>query len=121
VDAPCSGVGTVRRDPDIRWRRAVTDFPALARVQVDLLRRVVPLLAPGGRIVYSTCSSEPEENEAVLATFLAETREFRVLPLEEVEGLSPRVLAMGTRDGYLRTTPAHGLEAFFGAVIEKAR
>ena len=64
-------LGTVRRDPDIKWRRTPDDLPAFAAEQVRLLRRVAPLVAVGGRLIYSTCSSEPEENEEVVAAFLA--------------------------------------------------
>ncbi len=63
VDAPCSGLGTLRRDPDIRWRRREDDLPALAAAQLVMLQRAADAVAPGGRLVYATCSSEPEENE----------------------------------------------------------
>ncbi|MGH7507816.1 MAG: RsmB/NOP family class I SAM-dependent RNA methyltransferase, partial [Longimicrobiales bacterium] len=115
-DAPCSGLGTVRRDPDIRWRRLPSDFPALAEVQLDLLRRARAHIKPAGRIVYSTCSSEPEENEAVVARFLDEAPEFGVLPLD-ASGVPAGIARMRTVDGYLRTSPVHGLEAFFAAVL----
>jgi 16S rRNA (cytosine967-C5)-methyltransferase len=120
IDAPCSGLGTVRRDPDIRWRREPSEFDALAATQCELLRRASSLVAPGGRLVYSTCSSEPEENEAVVAAFLAESSEFVVKRLHDT-GLPASLTAMETGDGYLQTSPANGLEAFFGAVLEKAR
>jgi 16S rRNA (cytosine967-C5)-methyltransferase len=120
IDAPCSGLGTVRRDPDIRWRRQLSDFAALTAVQRDLLDRVRRLVAPGGRIVYSTCSSEPEENEAVVAAFLDAAPEFAVCPLDTAHAGSP-LAQMRTSDGYLRTSPEHGLEAFFGAVLERRR
>jgi 16S rRNA (cytosine967-C5)-methyltransferase len=118
IDAPCSGLGTVRRDPDIRWRRDPADFDALARLQSDLLRRTRPLVRSGGAIVYSTCSSEPEENEQVVARFLDEAADFRAQPLASVPSLA-FLEKMQTPDGYLRTSPAHGLEAFFGAVLVK--
>jgi 16S rRNA (cytosine967-C5)-methyltransferase len=119
VDAPCSGLGTVRRDPDIRWRRQPQDFPALAGVQTELLRRLAPLVAPGGHLVYSTCSSEPEENEAVVAAFLADAAGFSVIPLASLTHLSAAIKSMATPEGFLRTTPVHGLEAFFGAVLRQ--
>jgi 16S rRNA (cytosine967-C5)-methyltransferase len=119
IDAPCSGLGTIRRDPDIRWRRDPADFPALTGVQLDLLRRIAPLVRPQGRIVYSTCSSEPEENEAVVAAFLGEAPEFLVIDVEQIDGLAPAIAAMRTAEGFLRTTPRHGLEAFFGAVMQR--
>ena len=118
IDAPCSGLGTVRRDPDIRWRREPSQFAALAAVQRDLLDRVRPLIAAGGRIVYSTCSSEPEEDEEVVEAFLADATEFALQPLSAA-GVPPQIARMETKEGYLRTTPAHGLEAFFGAILLK--
>jgi 16S rRNA (cytosine967-C5)-methyltransferase len=117
VDAPCSGLGTIRRDPDIRWRRTPDDLPELAAAQRDLLTRVSPLVAHGGRLIYSTCSSEPDENEAVVHAFLAEHPHFVLIPLSELAALPPPIAAMATPDGFLRTTPAHGLEMFFGAVL----
>ena len=66
VDAPCSGLGTLRRDPDIRWRRTEADLPPLAAAQLTMLRHAAAAVAPGGRLVYATCSSEPEENEDVV-------------------------------------------------------
>lgn len=101
IDAPCSGLGTVRRDPDIRWRMAEGDLPALAATQLALLERTAGLVRPGGTLVYSTCSSEPEENQQVVASFLAghaeftQVREHQTLPFLD------------------------GLEAFFGSVLER--
>jgi 16S rRNA (cytosine967-C5)-methyltransferase len=118
IDAPCSGLGTVRRDPDIRWRRDPADFGTLAARQLDLLRRARPLVVAGGRIVYSTCSSEPEENEDVVARFLAEASEFAPHPVGDA-GLPPAMARLATREGYLRTSPEHGLEAFFAAILLK--
>ncbi|MGE0043310.1 MAG: 16S rRNA (cytosine(967)-C(5))-methyltransferase RsmB [Vicinamibacterales bacterium] len=120
VDAPCSGLGTLRRDPDIRWRRTPEELPALAAAQGELLARAAPLVRPGGRLVYSTCSSEPDEDEAVVAAFLASDTRFAVLPLGELPGLPAAVGTLATGEGYLRTSPPRdGLEAFFGAVLAR--
>ncbi len=119
VDAPCSGLGTIRRDPDIRWRCSPSDFVTLAQAQRELLLRVSSHVAPGGRLIYSTCSSEPEENEEVVAAFLADAPAFAVVPLEALVGLLSTIAAMATPEGYLRTTPLAGLEAFFGAVLQR--
>lgn len=78
IDAPCSGLGTVRRDPDIKWRRSPDDFSALAERQRLILASAAAVVRPGGRLIYSTCSSEPEENEDVLQAFLDVTPDFRV-------------------------------------------
>ena len=69
VDAPCSGLGTLRRDPDIKWRRQEDDLRALAAAQLEMLRHAAEAVAPGGRLIYATCSSEPEENESVADAF----------------------------------------------------
>ena len=102
IDAPCSGLGTVRRDPDIRWRRAPDDLPRFAAAQRALLSRVAGLVKRGGTLVYSTCSSEPEENEEVVSAFLAGSPEFS-------ERLRHQTLPF--RDQ---------LEAFFASVLERA-
>ena len=72
LDVPCSGLGTIRRDPDVRWRESEADLARLAEAQRRMLAETARVLRPGGRLVYSTCSSEPEENEGVVAAFLAE-------------------------------------------------
>jgi len=117
VDAPCSGVGTLRRDPDIRWRRREEDLPALAVAQRTMLLHAADGVRAGGRLVYATCSSEPEENDEVVDAFLRARPEFapvdaRALATVPEEVVDPR--------GRLRTLPhVHGLEAFFGAVLER--
>jgi 16S rRNA (cytosine967-C5)-methyltransferase len=116
VDAPCSGLGTLRRDPDIRWRRHEADLPALAAAELTMLQHAAERVAPGGRLIYATCSSEPEENEGVAAAFLATTPGFTALHA----GAATSRLAGTLVDarGHLRTQPdLHGLEAFFGAVF----
>jgi len=113
LDAPCSGLGTVRRDPDIKWRRTEDDFPALTDAQTRMLEETAVVIRPGGRLVYSTCSSEPEENEMVVSRFLARHPEFEASPARAagrfVDG-----------SGHFRTLPFRdGLEAFFAAVLVK--
>lgn len=102
IDAPCSGLGTVRRDPDIRWRRSPGDLARFAGAQLKLLSSTADLVKRGGTLVYSTCSSEPEENEEVVASFLAARPDFsqrqthQTLPFQD------------------------GLEAFFGVMLERS-
>ena len=119
LDAPCSGLGTLRRDPDIRWRRREEDLPMLARAQLLMLRHAAAVVRPGGRLVYATCSSEPEENEDVVTAFLAESDRFRPADAAQVRSSLPPVCAeLVTSTGLLRTWPfRHALEAFFGAVL----
>ncbi|MBL0891575.1 MAG: RsmB/NOP family class I SAM-dependent RNA methyltransferase [Gemmatimonadaceae bacterium] len=76
VDAPCTGTGTFRRHPDARWRLRVSDVPVLAAVQKQILKSAATLVRPGGLLVYSTCSLEPEENEEQVQAFLATHPEF---------------------------------------------
>lgn len=81
LDAPCSGLGTLARNPDLRWRVREGDLASHAARQRDLLAAVAPLVRPGGRLVYATCSSEPEENAAVVTGFLEAHAGFTRLPL----------------------------------------
>jgi 16S rRNA (cytosine967-C5)-methyltransferase len=116
LDAPCSGLGTLRRDPDLKWRRTADDLPGLAGTQRAMLNETARALRPGGRIVYSTCSSEPDENEAVVRAALEDGR----LELTAPSHLPGPMRTLVNEAGYLRTLPfAHGLEAFFAAVLVK--
>ena len=120
VDAPCSGLGTLRRDPDIKWRRTADDLPRFAAAQLALLERASLVVRPGGCLVYTTCSSEPDENAHVVARFLVGAPTFRLRPAAEGPvraWLAPLVDAQG----FLSTDPVrHGLECYFGAVLERA-
>jgi 16S rRNA (cytosine967-C5)-methyltransferase len=116
VDAPCSGLGTIRRDPDIRWRRSEGDLAVFARDQLALVERAAAVVGPGGRLVYATCSSEPEENEAVVDAFLSSRRDFTLFDLR-TDG-APSIAPLVDERGRLRTLPfTHGLEAFFAAAL----
>jgi len=116
LDAPCSGVGTLRRDPDIRWRRREEDLPALAAAQRRMVEQAAACVVPGGRLIYATCSSEPDENEDVVGGFLAAQPGFVLADARSIAGIPASVV---DGQGFLRTLPhRHGLEAFFGAVIE---
>lgn len=118
VDAPCSGLGTLRRDPDIRWRRREADLAPLAEAQREMLAHAATVVRPGGRLIYSTCSSEPEENEEVVRAFLAghpEFRRTRPAPFER-----PDLAALLDGEGALKTLPFRdGLEAFYAAALTK--
>ena len=120
VDAPCSGLGTLRRDPDIRWRRREGDLVTFAAAELTMVQQAAERVAPGGRLIYATCSSEPEENEGVADAFLATTPAFEPVSARGAHPLLADAL-IDTR-GHLRTEPhPHGLEAFFGAVFERRR
>lgn len=109
LDAPCSGLGVIRRQPDIRWNRSPTDLVALAQNQLDLLTTAAHLVCPGGVLVYVTCSLSPLENEGIIATFLAQHPAFAILP---PPGLAAACI---TAEGFLRTLPSQGLDGFFAA------
>jgi 16S rRNA (cytosine967-C5)-methyltransferase len=118
LDAPCSGLGTLRRDPDIRWRRSPNDLERLADVQAAMLGRAGDVVAGGGRLVYATCSSEPDENEAVVGRFLEEHRDFMSAP----ERIPVELARFITADGYFRTFPFRDqLEPFFAAMLVKTK
>lgn len=119
LDAPCSGLGTLRRDPDIRWRRRAEDLSPLADVQLRMLDRAAAVVQEDGRLVYATCSSEPEENEEVVSRFLTRHAEFRPAGARE---LPAAVQPFLTLDGYLRTLPFRDqLEGFFAAMVVKTK
>jgi 16S rRNA (cytosine967-C5)-methyltransferase len=118
LDAPCSGLGTLRRDPDIRWRRSPDELERLAAIQIEMLARAADVVVPGGRIVYATCSSEPDENEDVVSRFLAGHREFTLAP----ERIPPPLARFVTADGHFRTFPFRDqLEPFFAAMLVKTK
>lgn len=105
LDAPCSATGTLRRHPDVAWTKAGGDVARLAGLQRRLLDRAATLVKPGGRLVYCTCSLEPEEGEAQVAAFLGRNPGFARRPIrpDEVGGLTELLNA----DGDLRTLPSH--------------
>lgn len=116
IDAPCSGLGTLRRDPDIKWRRSPDQFAALASLQLRILTSAAAVARTGGRILYSTCSSELEENDGVVEQFLAAHPGFRKSELHY--SAAPQLVGP---DGYFRTLPFRdGLEAFYAASLVKA-
>lgn len=122
VDAPCSGTGTIRRNPEIKWRLAESDLPLLAARQRSLLHNALDSLAPGGRLVYSTCSLEPEENRAVVEEVLKDRPEYAVVPVEQLPaGFLTEAGRELLRGRYLQTLPDQGLDGFFAAVIERRR
>ena len=113
VDAPCSGTGTLRRNPEIRWRISPADIKDLAGRQTQLLFNASRVVKPGGRLVYSTCSVEPDENEDVVQTFLEKNEAFRPVELTLNGGLQ-------TSSGRARTWPQReGADGFFICVLER--
>jgi len=129
-DVPCSGTGTMARNPEIRLRVTVEDLARQQERQRAILRAGLAGLRPGGRLVYSTCSLEPEENEQVVESVLREAPGLRVVPIEEtLDSLAARGvltaegrerLRSATAGPYLRTIPGvHPCDGFFAAVLER--
>jgi 16S rRNA (cytosine967-C5)-methyltransferase len=120
VDAPCTGTGTLRRKPDARYRFSEEMLLEAVARQRALLEQFAPLVKPGGRLVYGTCSVLRAENEAVVEAFLAAHAEFRLLP--PADKLGPELGAQVTRGEYFRlATHVHGTDGFFGALLLRAR
>jgi 16S rRNA (cytosine967-C5)-methyltransferase len=118
VDAPCSGLGVIRRHPDIRWNRSPEELSRYQAKQLALLEQAASLLAPGGVLVYATCSIEPEENEWVVESFCRNHAEFSVTDCRDF--LPPAAAMLVDRQGHLRTLPGeHELDGFFAARIIK--
>jgi len=115
IDAPCTGTGTFRRHPDARWRLRVSDLAVMAALQTSLLRAAATVVSPGGLLIYSTCSLEPEENEEQVERFLAENAGWQLeappvgtVPSETIDG------------GYLRVLPhVHGSDGAFAARLRR--
>lgn len=113
LDAPCSGLGTLGRHPDVRWRTVEPDILRHSRLQATLLGSLAPLVRSGGRLVYATCSSEPEENEQVVSAFLSTDSRFRLAPLPAWAG--------AFADGpYARTGRHAPGDMFFAAVLQRS-
>jgi 16S rRNA (cytosine967-C5)-methyltransferase len=126
LDAPCSSTGTIRRHPDVAYTKDGAEIEKLAGVQARLLAEAARLVAPGGLIVFSNCSLDPAEGEALIPAFLEAHPDFAVEPVrtEELPGLESAI----DGNGFLRTTPAMlpnedprlaGLDGFFAARLRR--
>ncbi|MYN14690.1 RsmB/NOP family class I SAM-dependent RNA methyltransferase [Pusillimonas sp. TS35] len=116
VDAPCSGLGTLRRNPDLKWRQHPGSLDDLRRTQADILRQAASCVAPGGRLVYATCSVLPEENEAQVEAFLNENPGFKLLDASEI--VNDRCKNLTLEGPWLKMRPdRHGTDGFFAAVM----
>ncbi|WP_050478536.1 RsmB/NOP family class I SAM-dependent RNA methyltransferase [Herbaspirillum rhizosphaerae] len=119
VDAPCSGLGTLRRNPDMKWRQTVETIAEMHAKQVNILTSAARLLKAGGRLVYGTCSFLNEENEDVVAEFLQNNADFTLVPMSAVLEEQKIALEMGD---YLKLLPnLHQTDGFFAAVLERKK
>jgi len=116
VDASCSGFGALRKKPDIKWKRELEDILRLAEHQMNLLENGARLCKPGGVLVYSTCTTEPEENSMVIASFLRNHPEFS---LEDASVFVSKTVV--TAEGYIETFPhRHHIDGSFAARLLKS-
>jgi 16S rRNA (cytosine967-C5)-methyltransferase len=117
VDAPCTGFGTLRRNPDLKWRQSRDDLAELTARQASILAAAATLLKPGGRLVYATCSVLPEENDAIVDAFLGMRVDFAERDAAALLAQADVPLDTGER---LRVRPdVHGCDGFFAAVLER--
>ncbi len=118
VDAPCSGLGVIRRHPDIRWNRNPEDLDRFSRSQLELLEAASSILAPDGVLVYSTCSTETEENQQVIERFLERHGDFEISDCKPFLPVPARIFADG--NGFFQTLPGSlGVDGFFAARLKK--
>jgi len=119
VDAPCSGTGVIGRHPDIRWSRQPRDLLTYQKKQLALLDEAAALQAPGGVLVYATCSMEPEENQEVIRHFLGKHPEYGI---GDCRAFLPEAAGeLVSEHGFLSTTPADGIDGFFAARLVRYR
>jgi 16S rRNA (cytosine967-C5)-methyltransferase len=117
VDAPCSGLGTLRRNPDLKWRQSPESVAELTPKQLSILSSAARLVKTGGRLVYATCSMLEAEIEGIVAQFLETHPNFRLVPARDV--LAEQRIDLDTGD-YLSLWPhRHGTDGFFAAVLER--
>jgi 16S rRNA (cytosine967-C5)-methyltransferase len=117
VDAPCSGMGTLRRNPDVKWRQQPAGIAEMTEKQASILDGAARLVKFGGRLVYATCSLLNEENDAIIEAFLASHPDFTLVPMHQVLAEQRIPLEMGD---YLKMLPhKHGTDGFFAAVLER--
>lgn len=115
VDAPCSGTGTLRRNPEIKWRINVSDLKDYAAAQKTILQNAALAVKKGGRLIYCTCSLLPAENEDIIRQFLLDNSQFISNPLPEI--INRRLL---DKNGFFRTYPhLHNTDGFFGAILQR--
>jgi 16S rRNA (cytosine967-C5)-methyltransferase len=119
VDAPCSGLGTLRRNPDMKWRQTPQSVAELNVKQASILAGAARLVKAGGRLVYATCSLLDEENQAIVEQFLATHEDFTLVPMREV--LAEQKIQLEMQD-YLQLTPQrHQTDGFFAAILQRRK
>jgi 16S rRNA (cytosine967-C5)-methyltransferase len=118
VDAPCSGLGTLRRNPDLKWRQTPEGVAELARKQASILSGAARLVKPKGRLVYATCSILPEENEEIIAGFLETHPQFRLVSAADV--LKKQRIELECGEIFRLTPHQHNTDGFYAVVLDRA-
>ena len=120
VDSPCTGVGAIRRNPEARWRLAKEDISRMATLQFSILDQASTLVAPGGRLVYATCSLLKEENQDIVEKFLKTHSEYAVMTVKEIWG-AKRSTGVSSDGRFLELSPSvQGTDGFFAAVLRRS-
>ncbi|MBF0551850.1 MAG: 16S rRNA (cytosine(967)-C(5))-methyltransferase RsmB [Deltaproteobacteria bacterium] len=118
LDAPCSGLGVIRRRPDVKWNKTASDLTRLPALQSRFLESVAPYLKPGGRLIYATCTLNQAENQQVIHEFVKGHPNYRIIPVTQI--LSSTCSKLTSREGLLVTvTHHHGIDTFFAAVLTR--
>ena len=117
VDAPCTGLGTLRRNPDLKWRQTEESLAELATKQASILEAASKLCKKGGYLVYATCSILNDENENIVASFLENNKHFKIIPQHTV--MEKYGVDIGGGDFLKLTTHTHKTDGFFGALLQR--
>lgn len=120
VDAPCSGIGALRRNPEAKWRLTENDAARFPALQLAILERALPLVAPGGRLIYATCTVLQRENRGVVSEILARHPELEVVPVKAIWGTERAAAVTDSEGTFLEVFPhRHGTDGFFAAVLRR--
>ena len=120
VDAPCSGIGSLRRNPEARWRLDPADLRRMPELQLAIARRALDLVAPGGRLVYATCTLLHAENQAVVERLLADSADLNLVPPKEIWSAARAAPLTDPTGQFMELLPhRHGTDGFFAAVLRR--
>jgi 16S rRNA (cytosine967-C5)-methyltransferase len=117
VDAPCSGLGTIRRNPDLKWKHDQDSIFEMQKKQLNILTAASKLTKLGGRLIYATCSFMPEENEDVVNSFLKDISGFKVMSIQPI--LDKYDIAVNSDNFFKTKFDEHDMDGFFAAVLER--
>jgi 16S rRNA (cytosine967-C5)-methyltransferase len=122
VDAPCTGIGSLRRNPEARWRLTEDDLDRLPRLQYEIASRALALVEPGGRLIYATCTLLADENRGVVDRLLAAHSDLSLMPAKEIWGREKAAAITDDSGTFLEVSPSrHGTDGFFAAVLRRQK